>query len=250
MFPPPTASEVRQAGFELVRGGYVVAAGRRVPRPLEEQVILAQGMTAGGAVAADPASEAAYLREQLTAPYMKRFPRAGMLRRGYHVDDVDEFVDRVVAALGRAGLDVTPSRTCGAAPFRPQAAAATARTPSTRRWTASSSTCCWYAGGGAPTAAAAAGHLTLSAGVWRVATRPDEDAGMGDYRETYRRSIDDPDGFWAEAAAAVDWRTPPTTVLDARQPAVLPVVPRRRAEHLRQRAGPARRRRRTATGPR
>jgi propionyl-CoA synthetase len=37
---------------------------------------------------------------------------------------------------------------------------------------------------------------------------------MGDYRETYRRSIDDPDGFWADAARAVDWRTPPTTVLD------------------------------------
>ena len=30
---------------------------------------------------------------------------------------------------------------------------------------------------------------------------------MGEYRETYRRSIDDPDGFWAEAARAVDWRT-------------------------------------------
>jgi propionyl-CoA synthetase len=42
--------------------------------------------------------------------------------------------------------------------------------------------------------------------------------GMGDYRETYRRSIDDPDGFWAEAARAVDWRTPPTTVLDRSNP--------------------------------
>jgi propionyl-CoA synthetase len=41
---------------------------------------------------------------------------------------------------------------------------------------------------------------------------------MGDYRETYRRSIEDPDGFWADAAGAVDWRTPPTTVLDRSNP--------------------------------
>ena len=32
VFPPPTAAEVRQAGFELVHGGYVVDDGRRVPR--------------------------------------------------------------------------------------------------------------------------------------------------------------------------------------------------------------------------
>ncbi len=37
---------------------------------------------------------------------------------------------------------------------------------------------------------------------------------MSDYRTTYQRSIDDPDAFWAEAARAVDWRRPPTTVLD------------------------------------
>ena len=41
---------------------------------------------------------------------------------------------------------------------------------------------------------------------------------MGDYRATYTRSIEDPDGFWAEAAGAIDWRTPPTTVLDASNP--------------------------------
>jgi propionyl-CoA synthetase len=41
---------------------------------------------------------------------------------------------------------------------------------------------------------------------------------MGDYRETYQRSIADPDGFWAEAARVIDWRTEPTTVLDRRTP--------------------------------
>jgi propionyl-CoA synthetase len=37
----------------------------------------------------------------------------------------------------------------------------------------------------------------------------------GAYAETYRRSIEDPVGFWGEQAAAVDWDVAPTTVLDA-----------------------------------
>ena len=38
---------------------------------------------------------------------------------------------------------------------------------------------------------------------------------MGDYRATYRRSIDDPDRFWSDAARDILWRTEPSTVLDA-----------------------------------
>ncbi len=34
------------------------------------------------------------------------------------------------------------------------------------------------------------------------------------YREVYDRSINDPEGFWGEQAALVDWITKPTTVLD------------------------------------
>jgi propionyl-CoA synthetase len=41
---------------------------------------------------------------------------------------------------------------------------------------------------------------------------------MGNYESTYRRSLEDPDGFWGEAATAVDWAAPPTTVLDRSQP--------------------------------
>ena len=37
---------------------------------------------------------------------------------------------------------------------------------------------------------------------------------MGAYAETFRRSLDDKDGFWAEAAKAIDWVKPPTVVLD------------------------------------
>src|SRR3712207_2551443 len=34
------------------------------------------------------------------------------------------------------------------------------------------------------------------------------------YREEYRRSITDPEGFWREAAAAVDWSRTPDRILD------------------------------------
>jgi propionyl-CoA synthetase len=37
---------------------------------------------------------------------------------------------------------------------------------------------------------------------------------MGSYRATYDRSLADRDAFWREAAGALDWRTPPSTVLD------------------------------------
>ncbi|HET8658066.1 MAG TPA: propionyl-CoA synthetase [Micromonosporaceae bacterium] len=37
---------------------------------------------------------------------------------------------------------------------------------------------------------------------------------MGRYADAFRRSIADPDGFWGEAAKAIDWYRPPTVVLD------------------------------------
>ena len=40
---------------------------------------------------------------------------------------------------------------------------------------------------------------------------------MGRYQEIYRRSLEDPDGFWAEAAAAIDWDEPWERVLDDSQ---------------------------------
>ena len=40
---------------------------------------------------------------------------------------------------------------------------------------------------------------------------------MGRYQEIYRRSLEDPDGFWAEAATAIDWDEPWDRVLDDSQ---------------------------------
>ncbi|MGW4401931.1 propionyl-CoA synthetase [Amycolatopsis nivea] len=38
---------------------------------------------------------------------------------------------------------------------------------------------------------------------------------MGAYTETYRRSLDDPERFWLEAARAIDWTQRPTRALDS-----------------------------------
>ncbi|MDR6863485.1 propionyl-CoA synthetase [Phycicoccus sp. 3266] len=40
----------------------------------------------------------------------------------------------------------------------------------------------------------------------------------GAYSAAYQRSLQDPDGFWAEAAQAVEWSTPPPRVLDSDRP--------------------------------
>jgi len=40
----------------------------------------------------------------------------------------------------------------------------------------------------------------------------------GAYASTYARSLEDPQAFWSQAAAAIDWITPPTRVLDDSRP--------------------------------
>ena len=118
VFPAPTAAQIRQAGFEMVHGGYDTQAVDAALDQLEERVLVRQGATGGRRGRVDVAGEAAFLREELAAPYMKRFPRASALRRGYDVDDVDEFLDLVLAALdGTATLTVEDVRS---APFRPR----------------------------------------------------------------------------------------------------------------------------------
>src|SRR4051812_37046520 len=45
-------------------------------------------------------------------------------------------------------------------------------------------------------------------------TQPAATPGDGAYARAYRRSLEDPRGFWGEAARGVDWITPPRQVLD------------------------------------
>ena len=51
---------------------------------------------------------------------------------------------------------------------------------------------------------------------------------MTGYAETYRRSLERPEEFWAEAAEAIDWERRWDRVLDERPAAVLPLVSRAR----------------------
>jgi propionyl-CoA synthetase len=41
---------------------------------------------------------------------------------------------------------------------------------------------------------------------------------MGSYAQAFRRSIDDPEGFWGEAVKGIDWYRQPTVVLDKSNP--------------------------------
>ena len=41
---------------------------------------------------------------------------------------------------------------------------------------------------------------------------------MGRYAEVFHRSLTDPEGFWGEAARAIDWYRAPAAVLDGSNP--------------------------------
>jgi DivIVA domain-containing protein len=126
-FPPMAAADIRRAGFELVRHGYSVAAVDAGLDELEERVLLVEAATSGRRVRSDPDTDVKFLRDQLDEPYMRRFPRSSMLRRGYDLDDVDGLVDRVLARFNGANdtsqepmeeLTVEDVRTAGFKPRR------------------------------------------------------------------------------------------------------------------------------------
>jgi DivIVA domain-containing protein len=119
LLPPVSAAEIRRVGFELARGGYDTVAVDTALDRLEEEVLRREAVAGSRRRRMDPSGEVEFIRAELTAPYMKRFPRAGALRRGYDVDDVDEFLDRVVAALEDGGADLAVEEV-RSAPFRPR----------------------------------------------------------------------------------------------------------------------------------
>ena len=64
---------------------------------------------------------------------------------------------------------------------------------------------------------------------------------MGRFDETYRRSLEDPEGFWAEAAQAIDWDEPWERVLDDSRAPFYRWFAGGTAQHVPQRARPPRR---------
>ena len=67
------------------------------------------------------------------------------------------------------------------------------------------------------------------------------DAQTSRYHEVYARWQRDPEGFWGEAAQAIDWYQKPAKVFDKYAGPLRPLVSRRRRQHLLQRARPPRR---------
>ena len=94
-----SAAEVRRVGFDLVRHGYDPRDVDAALEQLELRVLEHEAKPVGRRGTVDPFREAAFLSQELGHPYRHRFPRAARLRRGYDVDDVDDFTDRVLATL-------------------------------------------------------------------------------------------------------------------------------------------------------
>ncbi len=90
-------------------------------------------------------------------------------------------------------------------------------------------------------------------GLARAATFPvaEETPMRSRYEEAYTRSLRDPEAFWAAVAEDIYWERRWDRVLDDSRPPVLPLVCRRRPQHVLQRPRPAHRSRpRQAAGPR
>jgi DivIVA domain-containing protein len=119
--PQVSAADVRRVGFELVRHGYVLADVDAHLDELEERLLAMQSPSGGGRRARnDPNSDLLFLRDELVAPYMRRFPRTRTWRRGYLLDDVDDFLDRVAATLSGADDDPVTVDDVRRMAFRPK----------------------------------------------------------------------------------------------------------------------------------
>jgi DivIVA domain-containing protein len=117
---PLEPADVRRVGFELVRHGYAPAAVDARLDELEERLLAAADTGGGRRGRSDAASDLEFLRAQLVTPYMRRFPRTGWLRRGYRLDDVDEFLDQVAGALAADGTVTVTVEDVRRVAFRPK----------------------------------------------------------------------------------------------------------------------------------
>ena len=90
--PRISPGRVRRAGFDLVLGGYAVAAVDAVLDQLELRVARRSAPGRGDRTAAS-------VLARLGGEDGRRLRRAGPLTRGYHPGDVDRFADAVVATL-------------------------------------------------------------------------------------------------------------------------------------------------------
>ena len=103
---PVTTSNIRRVGFDLVRGGYQVAAVDARLDVLEERALGAERRRPSrppGRSQRAPADILDLLRSVLSAPRGARLPRCGPLRLGYLPGDVDSYLERLPRALAGEG---------------------------------------------------------------------------------------------------------------------------------------------------
>lgn len=99
--PALTSVDIRQAGFDLVRGGYdprpVDAALERLEQAFAQRERSVALATAGpDAWRAQAKRQARVIVDRLQRPEGKRFRRTGLFSTGYRRHDVDEFSQRII----------------------------------------------------------------------------------------------------------------------------------------------------------
>jgi len=100
---PVSSADIRRVGFDLVHGGYAVAAVDACLDKLEERTLKVEcdgPARRGGRPSGDILS---LLRAVLAAPRGARVTRCGLIRVGYLPADVDTYLERLPRALAEEG---------------------------------------------------------------------------------------------------------------------------------------------------
>ncbi|MCD2497162.1 MULTISPECIES: DivIVA domain-containing protein [Microbacterium] len=118
-----TADDIRQAAFPLVRDGYEIAPVDAALGRIEDAFAARERDARIRAVGVDGWVEQArataqIVLERISRPRTQRFRRAGLLRYGYRIDEVDLVTDKLVGYFEH-GDRVTPEQVRAAA-FRMQ----------------------------------------------------------------------------------------------------------------------------------
>ena len=100
---PVSTSDIRRVGFDLVHGGYAVAAVDACLDEIEERTLRAQCNGHSRCRGRPPGDILSLMRSVLAAPRGARLTRCGPLRLGYLPRDVDSYLERLPRALAEEG---------------------------------------------------------------------------------------------------------------------------------------------------
>ena len=98
---PVSTDDIRRVGFDLVHGGYAVAAVDACLDEIEERTLRAERDRPARRRGRPPGDILELMRSVLAAPRGARVTRCGPLRLGYLPSDVDTYLERLPRALAR-----------------------------------------------------------------------------------------------------------------------------------------------------